>query len=93
MDTYYSDISKVCSKLKSIRGDKSKSLEIPSIETSCGIYEGINVLEGFRANTEKLCNEKPCETQNANTFYKMCLEDNLIIQDITVDEKRYYSED
>lgn len=68
MDTYYSDISKVCSKLKSIRGDKSKSLEIPSIETSCGIYEGINVLEGFRANTEKLCNETPFETQNANTL-------------------------
>jgi hypothetical protein len=61
MDTYYSDISKVCSKRKSTRGDKSKSLEIPSIETSCGIYEGINVLEGFRANTEKICNEKPVE--------------------------------
>jgi hypothetical protein len=86
MDTYYSNMSQVCSKLKQIRGDKLKSLEIPVIETVCGIYEGRNVLEGFRANTEILCNEKSCESHEVNQFYEMCIKDNIIIFEITSDE-------
>jgi hypothetical protein len=39
METYYSNMSQVCSKLKQIRGDRLKSLEIPVIETVCGTYE------------------------------------------------------
>ena len=53
MDTYYSDMSQVCAKLKKICGDKLKSMEIPFIETICGTYEGVNVLEGFRS-TQKV---------------------------------------
>ena len=86
MGTYYSDISQVCSKLKQIRGDNKKSLKIPVIETVCGIYEGRNVLEGFRANTEKLCNEKSYESCEVNQFYEMCVMDNMIIFEITSDE-------
>ena len=86
MGTYYADISQVCSKLKHIRGDNKKSLGIPSIETVCGIYEGRNVLEGFRANTEILCNEKSCESSERNHFYEMCVRDNMIIFEITSDE-------
>ena len=86
MGTYYADISQVCSKLKHIRGDNKKSLGIPSIETVCGIYEGRNVLEGFRANTEILCNEKSCESSERNQFYEMCVRDNMIIFEITSDE-------
>ena len=61
-------------------------MEIPSIETVCGIYEGRNVLEGFRANTEILCNEKPCESSERNQFYEMCVRDNMIIFEIASDE-------
>ena len=82
MDTYYSNLSQVCAKLKKIRGDKCKSMDIPLIETICGTYEGVNVLEGFRSNTEKLCNEKPIESSGTNPFFQMCLEDNYIILDI-----------
>ena len=57
-------------------------MDIPLIETICGTYEGVNVLEGFRSNTEKLCNEKPIESSETNPFFQMCLEDNYIILDI-----------
>ena len=86
MDTYYSNISQVCAKLKKIRGDKTKSMEISVIETICGTYEGNNVLEGFRSNTEILCNEKPSEFYQDNEFYQMCVQDNMIIFEITSDE-------
>ena len=82
MITHSQDINNVCNKLKKIRGDKSKSVNISSIETLCGTYTGENVLEGFCANTEKLCNAKdglPVQ----NEFYQMCLEDNKIIFELT----------
>ena len=47
METHSNDMSRVCRKLKQIRGDKSKSNDISIIETLCGTYEGQNVLEGF----------------------------------------------
>ena len=80
-------MSKVCRKLKEIRGDKSKNNDIPFIETLCGKYEGENVLEGFCANTEKLCNEKSVSTNSDNEFYKMCEEDNQIIFELTSQDK------
>ena len=86
MDTYYSNMSQVCSKLKRIRGENAKSTEIPFIETFCGTFEGANVLEGFRSNTEVLCNENPEENKENNEFYQMCVKDNLIILEITSDE-------
>lgn len=57
MKTHFYNISQVCSTLKKIRGEKYKSVNIPFIETLCGIYKGDNILEGFRANCEILCNE------------------------------------
>ena len=87
MDTYYSNMSQVCNKLKQIRGDNTKSVEIPFIETLCGKFEGENVLEGFRANTEILCNETVHESIEENEFYQMCVRDNQIIFEITSDEK------
>ena len=85
MGTYNSNMSQVCSKLNQIRGQKSKSIEIPFIETLCGKFEGQNVLEGFCSNTEILCNEKPSTTRNE--FYEMCVRDNIVIFEITASEK------
>ena len=56
MSTYSENISMVCRKLKQISGDKSKSLDIEEINTLNGIFKGVNVLEGFRSNTEIMCN-------------------------------------
>ena len=39
-------------------------------------------MEGFRSNTEKVCNEKPMESSGTNPFFQMCLEDNCIILDV-----------
>ena len=84
MQTYHFNISDVCSKLKKIRGESIKSINIPFIETLCGKFEGINVLEGFRMNTETLCAEKP--EDQLNEFYQMCVKDNFIIFDLTSTE-------
>ena len=54
MSTFKENISQVCGKLKKIRGEKSKSIYIPFIETLTGTYSGQNVLEGFCSNTETL---------------------------------------
>ena len=84
METHSQDINQVCKKLKKIRGDKSKNLDIPFIETLCGIYSGENVLEGFCANTEKLC---VSSDDLSNEFYKMCTEDNQIIFELTSEDQ------
>ena len=88
METHSYDISKVCRTLKKIRGDKLKNTEITVIETLCGTYEGQNVLEGFCANTEKLCNEDHTMTKLNNDFYQMCVEDNSIIFELTSQETK-----
>ena len=85
MATYYDDIGEVCRKLNEIRGNDKKSINISSIETICGTFEGRNVLEGFRANTEALCNERHSEPET-NPFYKMCALDNLIIFEMSTYE-------
>ena len=88
MDTHRNDISKVCKKLKQIRGDTSKTVDIPYIETLCGQYSGKNILEGFRANTEVLCNESSENVLRYDrAFYDLCIEDNQIIFDITSEQK------
>ena len=58
MSIFKQDISQVCEKLKKIRGEKIKNVNIPFIETLNGIYSGNNVLEGFCSNTEALCNDE-----------------------------------
>ena len=87
MSTFSTNISQVCNKLKKIRGENSKSMKIPFIETLCGTFEGENVLEGFRINTEILCNEKTTEIYEINEFYQMCIMDNQIIFDLTSSEE------
>ena len=82
MNTHDRNISDVCKKLKQIRGDKSKSTNIEEIETFLGVYRGANVLEGFRANTEYLCNDKQKETFS-DQFLEQCTEDMIIISDIS----------
>ena len=84
MDAHSEDMSKICNKLKSASGDESKRAVISSIETLCGKYDGANVLEGFRANTEKLCNRNDLIVENE--FYQMCIEDNEIIINLISDD-------
>ena len=57
METHNTNIGQVCNKLKKIRGDNIKNIEIPFIETLAGKFSGENVLEGFCSNTEILCND------------------------------------
>ena len=62
-------------------------IDIPSIETLCGNYTGENVLEGFCANTEKLCNVNNDGSELDHEFYKMCLEDNQIIFELISEDE------
>ena len=85
METYNKNISDVYKKLKKISGDKVNSIDIPEINTFLGCYTGSNVLEGFRVNTQILCNEK--EGKNfSEEFLKRCNEDLIIINEIAKDE-------
>ena len=87
METHKNDINKVYSKLKKIRGEKYKNTEIDHLETLVGTYKGENILEGFCANTEKLCNTTSDQNESDHEFYKMCSEDNKIIFQLTSDEE------
>ena len=84
MATFNQNIGQVCNKLKKIRGENIKRVDIPFIETLNGTFSGDNVLEGFCSNTETLCNDES-ET-SGHDFYKMCVEDNLIIFEIAKQE-------
>ena len=85
MNTFEIDVNKICAKLKKARGEDTNYKEIAFIETLAGRYDGSNVLEGFCANTEILCNESDT-SQYDNEFYKMSIQDNMIIFDITMNE-------
>ena len=85
MSTFSRNISQVCRKLKQIRGEHSKSLDLPYIETLNGKYSGDNILEGFCSNTETLCNADSNEDDNG--FYKMCIKDNMMIFEISKQEE------
>ena len=86
MNTFENDINKVYSKLKQIRGEDIRNNEIHFIETLNGKYSGKNVLEGFRKNTEMMCNEDESSQSYDNEFYKMAVFDDMIIFDITENE-------
>ena len=73
MATHDKNITDVCIKIKKIVGENSKPVNIPEIETFLGKYKGDNVLEGFRANTEHLCNVKTSKTFS-NEFLNRCEE-------------------
>ena len=63
-------------------------IDIPYIDTLCGKYSKQNILEGFRANTEVLCNENQENSKLYNQeFYSMCVKDNEIIFEITAQQK------
>ena len=74
-----SDVSKVFSKLKQKSWVNTSVHSILYLETLNGRYEGINVLEGFRSNTETLCNENLTSDLLQHPFYQMCVSDNKII--------------
>ena len=86
MESHANDLNKVYSKLKKLRGDQSNRLEITSIETLCGKYDGKNVLEGFCANTEKLCDLKSTSSELDNDFYRICKDDNMVILELIKQE-------
>ena len=83
MDTFDKNINEICNKLKRIRGDTPKRVDIDLIETLNGTFTGDNVLEGFCSNTETLCNDS---TDEDHEFLKMCVEDNMTILDIANQE-------
>ena len=68
MDVHFKDISRVCHKLKKIRGENYEHSKIPSIDTLCGRFSSVNVLEGFCTNTEVLCNEKQDKKETDDSF-------------------------
>ena len=51
------EFSKVCKILKPLRGGSKTNSDIPYIDTLAGRFSEQNVLEGFRRNTEILCND------------------------------------
>ena len=83
MASFSKDINYVYKELKKHRGEHSNNNDIPYIETLNGTFSDKNVLEGFCSNTETLCNRKT--SIEDNPFYKMCIEDNIIIFDIEKD--------
>ena len=85
MNTHKDDISNVCKTLKRIRGQGFKPPIIPEIETFSGCFRGENVLEGFRYNTEYLCNEKDDKNFKVD-FLNRCIEDLTIINDVSKHE-------
>ena len=81
MNAHDKNITQTYVKLKKIRGENKRRVNIPEIETLSGTYKGINVLEGFRANTEHLCNEKS-DKNFKDDFLNRCEEDLIHISDI-----------
>ena len=64
-------------------GSKGQNNPIDFIDTLVGRFSGENVLEGFAANIEELNSDRKDMTNFDNEFYKMCIEDNMIIFDFT----------
>ena len=86
MNTAITDKNNLWSKVKQMRDNKSKNNDIPYIETMAGRFEENEVLEGFRQNTELLCNKK----DNKNfimDFYNLSEEVNQIIFDISSNQE------
>ena len=82
MNAHAKNITETCRKLKSIRGENKKSVIISEIKTFLGTYKSQNVLEGFRANTEHLCNDKS-DKNFSDEFLKRCEDDLMIISELS----------
>ena len=87
MECFNSNISQIFTILKKARGENLGMSEIPFIETLSGTYSGRNVLEGFCLNIELICNADEMPENFYNTFYKMCVEDNIIIFELSSQDK------
>ena len=74
MNLKSNEFPKVCRLLK----PKKTELDIPYIDTLVGKYSDVNVLEGFRKNTEVLCSENNCSNFD-EFFHQLCIQDNSII--------------
>ena len=85
MKTFDKNISDVYQKLQKIRGSQQTQSNISELQTFIGTYRGNSILEGFRANTEYMCNEKNDidEEGFSNDFVVKCKEDLNIINDIS----------
>ena len=86
METHNKNISDVCKKVKKICGEQMRNTEISEVETFLGCYTGENVLEGFRSNTECLCNEKD-DKNFSDDFLNRCIEDIRIINELSDEEE------
>ena len=62
-------------------------MHIPFIETLVGNFPGMNVLEGFAANTEILCSENDNDDKFDKEAYTMFTKDDLAIVGFTSDEE------
>ena len=80
MTAFYENTDELYSMLRNLRGQNHKETSIPFINTLKGKYTGDNLLEGFCANTEALCEQD--SRKLSDDFYKMCLIDNTVILDI-----------
>ena len=88
MDSHSKDFELMYKLLKTHRGENFQQNDILEIETLCGKYIGNDVIEGFRANTQLLCNENEGNVRFDNSFLQMCEYDNQIILNITEQEIR-----
>ena len=81
--TFETDRNKIFGKLMRSCGCHTPQNDIPFIETLVGKFDGKNVLEGFCANTEALCNVEETSDIFDNDFYKMS---TYVIFDIAQNE-------
>ena len=86
MCTFKNNPSDIYDKMKKARGEYKKAVEIPFIETLAGTYTGDNILEGFAANTEIMCNENQNDDKFDNEIYRIFKRDNMTLIDITTNE-------
>ena len=80
MSTFSHERNKIYPKLRKLRGGTHISVDIPYIDTLAGRFHAPGVLEGFKQNTEILCNE---DSHCSNAFYEMCCDDNEVVSEIT----------
>ena len=79
------DRSKVFSRMKKLRGEKSATIT-SILHTPVGTFHGDDVLEGFTADAEHLGNSNSNSSWHDRSFYKLCKLDNLYIFDIQENE-------
>ena len=73
--------------MKKIRGEDRKHIKITFIETFCGEYSNKNVLEGFYANNEYLCDGiEEDKVYFCQDFFIKCVNNIKIILKITETE-------